>query len=306
MRLLVSTFLVLSVSLTFGQTFLKVTNGFGAIQVKLSNSEQGKLYYVVYKTDPTTSPSAADIKTLATNTVATNVEKKGFIPLNQNNLGDTLTQSILGIPVVTDNSTKTLFMYAVFESGSGAFGTVVKQSLSFNRKQRAYTFQSTTLTPGSLIKVNYLVYLPETYFHDIRSKKYPMIVFFHGDGEKGDNVDNLRYQALPQDLDNLALGLNLDFIVVSPQQNGWQQTWDKPSFVQELVDLMKAQYRIDEEKIYGIGCSGGGGGMYTYSSNYPTVFSAISPMSGVNSFFNKYSSSILVTVFACTVITTSR
>lgn len=275
--------LVLSIILlqsTVAQKYLKITNGFSSVQIKISADQSSKLYYVLYKVAPTTDPTPAELKTLVGNATTTNIERKGTVSIIASTVGDTLTQSLINIPNVTSNTPKILYMYTVYENSTGTLEAIVKQTLTFKRKQPAYTFQSTTLSTTSLTTVNYLVYLPESYYHDNKNKKYPLIVFFHGDGQKGDNVDQVRTDALPNYLDGT---LNIDFIVVSPQQNGWKQTWTIPSFVDELVTLTKSTYRVDSEKIYGIGCSGGGGGLYTYSSKYPNTFSGMSPMSGVNS-----------------------
>lgn len=273
---LLTTLLALNIS---AQKYLKITNAYSSIQIKVSADQVSKLHYVVYKTLPTTDPSALDLKTLANNASITNIERKGVVSITDKLLGDTLTQSLINIPAVTNNTPKLLYIYAVYEDGSNVLGNVVKQTLTFVRKQPAYTFQSTTLNT-TLTTVNYVLYLPESYYHDDRNKKYPLIVFFHGDGQKGDNVDQVRTDALPNYLDGT---LNLDFIVVSPQQNGWKQTWTKPSFVEELVALTKKDYRVDATKIYGVGCSGGGGGLYNFGSKYPGALAAMSPMSGAYS-----------------------
>lgn len=266
--------------IVFSQKYLNITNGAVSIEIKVQAGEVGKLYYVIYKTDPIILPTAADIKILAGNAILTNVERKSVVNISTQLIDDTLTQSIINIPAVTNSTPKTFFVYTVFESATGVLGTLNKKVLTFVRKQPAYTFQSTTLSATGLTTVNFLVYLPENYYHDVRNKKYPMIVFFHGDGQKGDNVDQVRTDALPNYLDGTQ---STEFIVVSPQQNGWRQTWTTPSFVEELITLMKERYRVDSEKIYGIGCSGGGGGLYLYANAYPNTFSGMSPMSGVNS-----------------------
>jgi predicted esterase len=280
MKNIVNIIIALLCNVCLAQDFLKVSNGCSSIQIKVKNSSVGYLYYVIYKTDVSTAPTGAELKALASSSTTTNIERKDKITLNTSNYNDTIVRSIINIPAVTSNTPKLLYSYTVFENADGSFGIVNRQVLTFTRKQPPYTFQSTTLNAPQLTTVNYLVYLPESYYHN-PNKKYPMIVFFHGDGQKGDNVDQVRTDALPNYLDGT---MSLDFIVISPQQNGWKQTWDKPSFVQELIDLSKNQYRVDDQKVYGIGCSGGGGGMYRYTLAYPQNLVAIAPFSGTNIF----------------------
>jgi hypothetical protein len=265
----------------YSQKYLKATNSFGSIQIKFCSEETSKLYYVIYKVLPTVDPTPSELKTLSSNAVLTNIERKGTITHSTATLGDTLIQSLINIPNVTNATPKILYLYTVYENASGTLGAVNKQNLTFTRKQPAYTFQSTTLEVGKLTTVNYLTYLPESYYHDEKRTNFPTIMFFHGDWQKGDNIDQVRTDALPNYVDG---AFNTEFIVVSPQQNGWKQTWTKPSFVEELITLTRSNYRVDTNKIYGVGCSGGGGGLYFYTSAYPERFAGMSPMSGVNIF----------------------
>jgi predicted peptidase len=270
------------VTFSLAQNTIKVTNGAMSIQIKVSTKVAGRAYYVIYNKDLTTVPHAADIKTTASSSTTTNIERKGFFTIDASIINDTVTRSIINIPSIKADTIKYFYVYSVFESTATGLGVVQKDTLAFRRRQPAYSFKSTTLSTTGLTTVNYLVYLPESYHHDLSGKKYPMIVSFHGDGQKGNNIDQVRTDQLPKYLEG---SISLDFIVVAPQQNGDTQTWEKPSFVQELVDLMKQKFRVDTNRIYGNGCSGGGGGMYFYAYNYPSVFAAMSPMSGTNYLF---------------------
>ena len=59
---------------------------------------------------------------------------------------------------------------------------------------------------------NYLLYLPADYGKG--DKKWPLIMFLHGAGERGNNLEKLKKQGLPK---MVSQGKNFDFIIVSPQ-----------------------------------------------------------------------------------------
>lgn len=276
---LLTTLLALNIS---AQKYLKITNGYSSVQIKVSSDQVSKLYYVIYKTLPTVDPTPLELKTSVGTNVITNIERKGTISINNALIGDTITQSIINIPVVSSAIPKILYIYTVYDDGS-LLGSVVKQTLTFERKQFRKVFKSNAIKAGSLLDVPYALYLPESYYHN-PGKKYPTIVFFHGDYQKGVvnqkyvGIESLFTDALPNYLEG---SLNLDFIVISPQVHGWDYNWENTAFVNQLIEQVKTEYNVDDHKIYGIGCSGGGGGLYNFASNYSSVFSGMSPMSGV-------------------------
>src|SRR5437868_5076588 len=60
---------------------------------------------------------------------------------------------------------------------------------------------------------DYLVYFPEGYAAD-RDKKWPLLLFLHGMGERGTNLNKVKVHGPPK---NIEAGTNLPFVVVSPQ-----------------------------------------------------------------------------------------
>lgn len=109
-------------------------------------------------------------------------------------------------------------------------------------------------------KVGYLAYTPNSYY--ISNKKYPLIISFHGNGEKGTlTPDKLRKSFLPNKLD---AGLKCEFVVISPQTNGYKPKWNEKTFYKELLDSITTKYRINTDSIFIAGYSGGGEGVCTY------------------------------------------
>jgi poly(3-hydroxybutyrate) depolymerase len=83
----------------------------------------------------------------------------------------------------------------------------------------AHKFERTiTTTVGAA----YLLYLPEGYGAE-PDRRWPLILFLHGRGESGSNLDRVKRHGLARRLDE---GLELPAIVVSPQcpAGGWWTT----------------------------------------------------------------------------------
>src|SRR5689334_16740566 len=78
-------------------------------------------------------------------------------------------------------------------------------------KQEAQTFEKELA-----VKLDYLLYLPADYQKD-QDKQWPLIIFLHGSGERGSDVQKVTKHGPPK---YLAAGTDLpvkQFIVVSPQ-----------------------------------------------------------------------------------------
>src|SRR5215831_15672600 len=73
--------------------------------------------------------------------------------------------------------------------------------------------QSSELRFTTTIRLNYLTFLPEGYAAN-RGQKWPLILFLHGFGERGDNLELLKLNGLSKKLE---MWSQCPFIVVSPQ-----------------------------------------------------------------------------------------
>lgn len=122
--------------------------------------------------------------------------------------------------------------------------------------------------------LRYLFYLPETYGKDT-TVKWPLILFLHGGGERGDDLAKVKANGPPR---LIAKGKKLPFIVVSPQIP-LEELWDPDLLVWMLKDIIK-NYKVDEERIYLTGLSIGGLGTWETDEKYPEMFAAIAPVSG--------------------------
>jgi predicted peptidase len=130
--------------------------------------------------------------------------------------------------------------------------------------------------------VNYLLYLPQDYYKD-RTKKWPLVVFLHGSGERGNDLELVRSVGLPNVIEqsessDVADMVHKRFIFVSPQcpsDTSWM-----PEIVVGLVDTIVKSYAVDPDRVYLTGFSMGGFGTWATAGQYPEPFAAIAPLAG--------------------------
>jgi len=128
-------------------------------------------------------------------------------------------------------------------------------------------------------KINFLLYLPDEYGTDSQ-QKWPLILFLHGMGERGNNLDYLKVGGLPKKLES---DKDLPFVVVSPQiesQDGYWSASETTDSLFTLLEEIQATYSIDRERIYLTGVSLGGGGTWEIGLRYPDRFAALVPVMG--------------------------
>ncbi len=125
-----------------------------------------------------------------------------------------------------------------------------------------------------MAKANYLLYLPEHY-KSAKDKKWPLMIFLHGSGERGDNLDQVKKHGPPKLVEN---GRQFDFILVSPQCPAGKR-WDV-NILNELLHFIIDNYAVDTNRIYLTGLSMGGYGTWDWAINNPKIFAAIAPICG--------------------------
>jgi predicted peptidase len=120
----------------------------------------------------------------------------------------------------------------------------------------------------------YLLSLPESY-QDDPSQKWPLLVFLHGAGERGDDLNLLKNHGPPKLIE---AGKKFEAIVVSPQVPE-SNIWNAHA-VKALVDDLIKSHRVDTSRIYLTGISMGGFGTWDTALAYPDTFAAIAPICG--------------------------
>jgi len=126
------------------------------------------------------------------------------------------------------------------------------------------------------IHLNYLLFLPEGYGED-SEKKFPLILFLHGAGERGDDLALVKVHGIPKIVEKQK---DFPFIAVSPQcpEGSW---WShETEALKKLLDDVIANYTVDADRIYLTGLSMGGFGTWDLAMEYPQKFAAIAPICG--------------------------
>jgi predicted peptidase len=125
------------------------------------------------------------------------------------------------------------------------------------------------------LSCKYLLFLPEGYGKE--QKRWPLMLFLHGAGERGDDLNKVKVHGPPKIVQTRK---DFPFIVVSPQcpEDDW---WTmKTEVLINLLDDIVARYDVDTERIYLTGLSMGGYGSWALASEYPDRFAAVVPICG--------------------------
>jgi predicted peptidase len=127
-------------------------------------------------------------------------------------------------------------------------------------------------------KLDYLLYLPADYNKEA-DKKWPLMLFLHGSGERGMDVNKVKVHGPPKIVEaEPDSALAKQFIVVSPQCP--EGRWWKTDELSALLDEVQAKYHVDVDRVYLTGLSMGGFGTWDLASKTPERFAAIVPMCG--------------------------
>lgn len=123
------------------------------------------------------------------------------------------------------------------------------------------------------VSYDLLVYVPKS--PGAERKRWPLIVFLHGSGERGSDPFALKVHSLPKILDAKD---DFPFIVVSPQCPE-KERWNTES-LNALLNEVIAGLPVDTNRIYLTGLSMGGLGTWKLAIAYPHRFAAIAPVCG--------------------------
>lgn len=128
------------------------------------------------------------------------------------------------------------------------------------------------LDAQSKVQMGYLLYVPKNYDE---KKSWPLLLFLHGAGERGDDLELVKKHGPPK---LIAQGKQFPFIVVSPQCP--KQRWWEPNELIALLDEISSKLKVDTDRIYVTGLSMGGFGTWRLASYAPHKFAAIAPICG--------------------------
>jgi len=122
------------------------------------------------------------------------------------------------------------------------------------------------------VSANFLLYLPVGFDP---SKTYPLMVFLHGSGERGDNPNQIKVHGIPK---AIVEGAQPDFILVAPQCKTGVD-WQSENLFHLIKGIMNS-YPVDSNRVYLTGMSMGGTATWDLAFDYPELFAAIAPVCG--------------------------
>ncbi|MBO62853.1 MAG: hypothetical protein CMG33_04935 [Candidatus Marinimicrobia bacterium] len=113
--------------------------------------------------------------------------------------------------------------------------------------------------------------------------KAPLIIYLHGAGGKGDDLNMIKRQVMPL-LKGIQKFTKEQCIVVAPQclkesRNGGRGTW-KVEELNLFLEQLKKTLSVDVNRIYLTGNSFGGYGSWLWGGHNPEHFAAILPIVG--------------------------
>ena len=144
-----------------------------------------------------------------------------------------------------------------------------KKHVKPSDSQKKFSFNIT-------FQMEYLLFLPESYAQST-NQKFPLILFLHGAGERGRDLDSVKRHGIPK---IVKTNPDFPFIAVSPQcpEDSW---WTSELHtINGLIEEVVEKYQVDTSRIYLTGLSMGGFGTWSLASMYPERFAAIAPVCG--------------------------
>lgn len=134
------------------------------------------------------------------------------------------------------------------------------------------TQQAAKLDTQVRVTLDYLLYLPPDYKE---KKAWPLVLFLHGGGERGNDLELVKMHGPPMLIEQ---GKHFPFIVVSPQCA--KKDWWHPVELAALLDDLATKYKVDQDRVYVTGLSMGGFGSWALAAYAPDRIAAIVPICG--------------------------
>jgi len=128
-------------------------------------------------------------------------------------------------------------------------------------------------------KLQYLIKFPDNYKE---GKQYPVIIFLHGAGTRGNDINVLENNTYFKITDRYT---DFPFITVAPQcsENTWFDMFEQ---LKDFVCKISAEAYCDSQRIYLMGSSMGGYAVWQLAMSMPEKFAAIVPICGGGMYWN--------------------
>lgn len=146
----------------------------------------------------------------------------------------------------------------------------IRMNHSTSTGQRAHRLEA-QITKA--VQAKYWLHLPADY--RVEAGSWPTILFLHGAGERGDDLERVKTHGLAK---RCACDPGFPFIVISPLCPAGL-VWDTDVLV-ALLDDVASRCAVDPDRVYVTGLSMGGYGTWALAVAHPERFAAIAPICG--------------------------
>lgn len=126
----------------------------------------------------------------------------------------------------------------------------------------------------------YVLFVPHDYKGD---KEYPLILFLHGAGERGDDGEAPVKQGIGNAIKFKGKEGKFPFLVIFPQaatKSNWLADGDDAKRALAILAETQKTYKVDSKRIYLTGLSMGGYGTWSLAAALPDKWAAIAPICG--------------------------
>lgn len=125
------------------------------------------------------------------------------------------------------------------------------------------------------VAMDYLLAVPEA--HDADGEPVPVILFLHGAGERGDELERVKAWGPPRMVE---AGHEFGAVVVSPQCPAGTWWTAHLETLELLLDHIAETYNVDPDRVYVTGLSMGGYGTFALVARDPERYAAAVPICG--------------------------
>ncbi len=140
---------------------------------------------------------------------------------------------------------------------------------------------------------------PKTYQHNVADgKKYPLFIFWHGLGEKGDIYDN-EYQLLhggQEHANNVDNG-KFDGFLLYPQNTSGFFSAGQYTTILQLIDSLAKYAKADVDRVNMSGLSAGGSATWGFLGTYPKAIAGAFPISAASAYYGDLDKHITIPIW---------
>lgn len=164
---------------------------------------------------------------------------------------------------------------------------LVIPSLVFGQAATYTEIQNKSIASGTN---GYAEYLPANY----STGTFPVVIFLHGVGERGNGANELyKVSSIGPTSYVKWTSWKPNVIMIAPQWLG-PSTWPSPDMVEQVINYVISNYRVDVNRIYLTGLSMGGGATWDYASSSSARAGRLAAILPVCGYSNAWSSAPVI------------